>query len=535
MLITEVVEEVAKPTKPYISLPRKYRPQKFADLSKQDILIRVIQRSYLTQQLSQAYLLTGTRGVGKTTSARLIAKLVNCENVDYSLGQDQPEPCNQCANCRDIISGNHLDVIEIDAASKTGVDEIRTIIEGANYSPAQGSKKIYIIDEVHMLSRSAFNALLKTLEEPPENVIFILATTDVHKIPPTILSRCQRFALKNIDSETMHSRLASILEQEGYGIDADALEIIIANAEGSMRDGLSILEQAMHATAIGAEKYIGIDVIKEMLALDDYASYVTLIKLISTRESEELLDHWHKIHDRGVSPMQIVAELEHIIHHLTIYAQTNNWSTALPEYQKQELLSLQDNLELPRLMRQWQIIQRAKADMRYVTNMLRSIDMLLLRMAYIEGLPLLEEVKNTPNNVAKANVAKATDKKKTLVNGFSDWRSLVSSIIDNQQPILLYQLKHNVSCVKFSAHEVVIVITDAKADRQLIKEGLKNILPATTNLTIEEGCADSSQITTLKQQEQNNTAKLLIHLQHDYAYKGLFDNFTDLINVADKA
>ena len=225
-------------------LARKYRPQTFNDLIGQEALVQTVSNAIKQNRLPNAYMLTGIRGIGKTTSARIIAKGLNCIGIDGK-GEMTPNPCGQCKHCREIAADSHIDVIEIDAASNTGVDNVREIIEGAKYNPVSARYKIYIIDEVHMLSKAAFNALLKTLEEPPERIKFIFATTEIRKVPVTILSRCQRFDLKRVDENVLSAYLKQIAERENAVVESEALQLIARAGEGSVRDSLSLLDQAL--------------------------------------------------------------------------------------------------------------------------------------------------------------------------------------------------------------------------------------------------------------------------------------------------
>ena len=235
-------------TAPYQVFARKYRPSTFAELVGQDAMVQTLTNAIHADRLAQAYILTGVRGIGKTSTARIIARALNCIGADGN-GGPTPDPCGVCANCLAIAEDRHVDVLEMDAASRTGVDDIREVIDGVRYRPTSARFKIYIIDEVHMLSRHAFNALLKTLEEPPEHVKFVFATTEIRKVPVTVLSRCQRFDLRRVDMETLAAHFAAIAEKEGAKISQSALHLITRAADGSVRDGLSLLDQAVSHTA----------------------------------------------------------------------------------------------------------------------------------------------------------------------------------------------------------------------------------------------------------------------------------------------
>ncbi|MDP6951291.1 MAG: DNA polymerase III subunit gamma/tau, partial [Alphaproteobacteria bacterium] len=250
----------------YRVLARKYRPKKLADLVGQEALVRTLGNAFSSGRLAHAFLLTGVRGIGKTTTARIIARALNCTGPDGSITAPVAEPCGKCETCVAIAADRHPDVLEMDAASRTGVDDVREIIESVRYAPGSGRYKVYIIDEVHMLSNNAFNALLKTLEEPPDHVTFIFATTEVRKIPITVLSRCQRFDLRRVDAETLAGHLGRIAEQESATVEEDALAVISRAADGSVRDGLSLLDQAI-GDAAGAAVEAG--AVRDMLGLAD--------------------------------------------------------------------------------------------------------------------------------------------------------------------------------------------------------------------------------------------------------------------------
>ena len=269
----------------YKVLARKYRPETFKDLVGQAAMVQTLQNAFEADRIAQAFILTGIRGTGKTTTARIIAKGLNCIGLDQK-GGPTIEPCGKCSNCTAIIKGNHVDVMEMDAASRTGVDDIREIIDNVKYKPVIGDYKIFIIDEVHMLSKSAFNALLKTLEEPPEHVKFIFATTEIKKVPITVLSRCQRFDLHRIENKILSDHLLKISKLENIDIDLDAISLIVRSADGSVRDGLSILDQSIAFSG----KHISEDQVKEMIGLNDPTKILQLIKFITAGQTQQSLE-----------------------------------------------------------------------------------------------------------------------------------------------------------------------------------------------------------------------------------------------------
>ena len=297
---------------PYRLLARKYRPQSFAELIGQDAMVKTLANAIERGRIAHAFLLTGVRGVGKTSTARLIAKALNCIGPD---GQGGPtiNPCNVCEPCRAISEGRHIDVIEMDAASHTGIDDIREIIDAVRYASVSARYKIYIIDEVHMLSKAAFNALLKTLEEPPEHVKFLFATTEVNKVPVTVLSRCQRFDLRRIPAEKLAAHFGEVSTAEGIEVEPEALGMIARAAEGSARDGLSILDQAIAhgAGAVRAEQ------VRDMLGLADRGRIRRLLKLVLGGDSTAALGELDEAHDLGIDPTQLLRGLMESLHTAT--------------------------------------------------------------------------------------------------------------------------------------------------------------------------------------------------------------------------
>src|SRR5918996_153466 len=286
---------------PYRVLARKYRPQSFDELIGQEAMVRTLANAIRRERLAHAFLLTGVRGVGKTSTARLIAKALNCVGPDGP-GGPTIEPCGVCEPCRAIAEGRHIDVVEMDAASHTGVDDVREIIEAVRYAAVSARYKVYIIDEVHMLSKNAFNALLKTLEEPPQHVKFLFATTEVNKVPVTVLSRCQRFDLRRIPAEKLAAHFAEVARAEGVEVEEDALRMIARAAEGSARDGLSILDQAI---AHGGGK-VTAEQVRDMLGLADRGRIRRLLQLALSGDAAQTLSDLDEAHELGIDPTQLL-------------------------------------------------------------------------------------------------------------------------------------------------------------------------------------------------------------------------------------
>lgn len=374
---------------PYRVLARKYRPASFAELIGQDAMVQTLGNAIKRDRLAHAFLMTGVRGVGKTTTARLIAKALNCIGED---GQGGPtiDPCGQCEPCRAIAEGSFIDVIEMDAASHTGVDDVREIIEAVRYSSVSARYKIYIIDEVHMLSKNAFNALLKTLEEPPAHVKFIFATTEVNKVPITVLSRCQRFDLKRIKAGQLADHFSSVVEKEGVQAEQEALDLIAQAAEGSVRDGLSILDQAIaHADMDGGEGDSSVKAtqIREMLGLSDRSAIRRLFGQLLEGESQSLLDAIDEQYRVGVEPLSLMNGLLSLSHQVTLFKVGRTNDPTLSDEAKMQLGNWAEQLSFPVLHRLWQLLLKGYEEVQQAHLPREACDMALLRVLCAAEMP----------------------------------------------------------------------------------------------------------------------------------------------------
>lgn len=370
----------------YRVLARKYRPQTFAELIGQDAMVQTLGNAIKRDRLAHAFLMTGVRGVGKTSTARLIAKALNCIGPD---GQGGPtiDPCGMCEPCVAIAEGRHIDVIEMDAASHTGVDDVREIIEAVRYSAVSARYKIYIIDEVHMLSKNAFNALLKTLEEPPGHVKFLFATTEVNKVPITVLSRCQRFDLKRIPTEMLASHFAEIAAKEAVEAEPDALTLVAQAAEGSVRDGLSILDQAIaHADMEGHGKVTAAQV-RDMLGLSDRGAIRRLFALILEGDAQAMLAEAKSQYNLGVEPLAMFAGLLAEVHRLTLAKIGAPRDGALDADAAALVEEHADRLSFPALHRLWQLLLKGQEEVARASVPLDAADMAMLRVIHAATLP----------------------------------------------------------------------------------------------------------------------------------------------------
>jgi DNA polymerase-3 subunit gamma/tau len=387
-------DERGQAATPYRVLARKYRPTNFAELIGQKAMVRTLSNAIASDRLAHAFILTGVRGVGKTTTARIIARTLNCVGPDGT-GGPTAEPCGQCEHCRAIAEDRHVDVIEMDAASRTGVDDIRELIEGVRYKPATARYKVYIIDEVHMLSKNAFNALLKTLEEPPEHVTFIFATTEIRRVPVTVLSRCQRFDLRRVEAETLIAHLAMIADKEEVRIDKGALALITRAADGSVRDGLSLLDQAIaHAgSGIDGETIIA-ERVRDMLGLADRILLFDLFEKLTAGEIADSLDLFDDMYRSGADPAAVLQDLLELTHWLTRLkvVSTAGDSPTVPEAERVRGGELAEKLSMGSLARAWQMLLKGLTEVQTAPAPLLAAEMLLVRLAYAAELPTPAEL-----------------------------------------------------------------------------------------------------------------------------------------------
>jgi DNA polymerase-3 subunit gamma/tau len=375
---------MAEPASHYRVLARKYRPATFAELIGQEAMVRTLTNAIATGRVAHAFILTGVRGVGKTTTARILARALNCVGPDGK-GGPTVSPCGQCEPCRAIAEDRHVDVMEMDAASRTGVDDIRELTDGVRYRPVAARYKIYIIDEVHMLSKNAFNALLKTLEEPPAEVVFIFATTEIHKVPITVLSRCQRFSLRRVPVEVLSEHYRRIVEAEGVTAEPAAIALIARAADGSVRDGLSLLDQAI---ALGGDG-VAEAAVRDMLGIADRALVFDLFETVLRGAAGEALKRMAALYEGGADPLMVLQdllELAHLLTRLKLVPAAGEDDPAL-EGERQRGLALAQTLSLPVLARAWQMLLKGIGEVQSAPSPLQAAEMVLVRLAYVADLP----------------------------------------------------------------------------------------------------------------------------------------------------
>ncbi|KWV93405.1 DNA polymerase III subunit gamma/tau [Erythrobacter sp. YT30] len=486
-------------SQPYRVLARKYRPQTFSQLIGQEPMVRTLANAIERDRLAHAFLMTGVRGVGKTSTARLIAKALNCVGPD---GQGGPtiDPCGQCEFCEAIAEGRHIDVIEMDAASHTGVDDVREIIEQVRYAAVSARYKIYIIDEVHMLSRNAFNALLKTLEEPPAHVKFLFATTEVDKLPVTVLSRTQRFDLRRIPADLLAKHFGHVCEQEGVAAEHEALAIIAAAAEGSVRDGLSILDQAIaHADLEEGGQVTGARV-RDMLGLADKSAQRGLLNFVLEADAPALLKGIDEQYALGVEPLALMRAMMDLVHRVTVAQVSGGEADAPSEEERSALGELAQRLSASQLHRLWQLLLKGHEEVRQAPDPLVALQMALLRVLHAAEMPdpgklakRLEELASNPLSAATAMPSEAAPAVQAA-SGALDWAELVDNVDKAGQLRVAQMMRDRVRVIELAAERLIFEQADQFSDDPIpdIRDALFKLTGKRWQVERGEGVAQPS-------------------------------------------
>ena len=458
-------------------LSLKYRPQSFDEVIGQDVMVQIIKNAIKMDRIPNAYLLTGIRGVGKTTTARIIAKAINCKNIESA-----EKKCEGFCHCEAITNSNHIDVLEMDAASKTGIDDIRELIDSAKYYPTSAKYKVFIIDEVHMLSKQAFNGLLKTLEEPPPHLKFILATTEVKKIPLTIISRCQRFDLRRIKLEEMISFLKKISAKEKAKINEKALMLIAKASEGSVRDALSILDQAISTFNILGEEIIETSV-RTMLGIADRSRIIDLVRFVIDGDKAKALADAQEIFDLGADPklvLQDMLEVIYLISRSKSFGKIENDLT-VSESESDVILTLSKNIDFSYISMIWQFILKGIEELSFVPNHFLSFQMLIMRLVHLKDLPSPEQVIEDALNSDTRAMSESTEKQDdfneikpgTIINKQTSAKTQIKSIIQekaediDRNPKILEKKQEVGKLEIINSFEKLIEITNNKKEIEL--------------------------------------------------------------------
>jgi len=521
----DLPEQPQKPAgaSPYRVLARKYRPQTFSELIGQDAMVKTLANAIARGRIAHAFLLTGVRGVGKTSTARLIAKALNCIGPD---GQGGPtiNPCNVCEPCRAISEGRHIDVIEMDAASHTGIDDVREIIDAVRYASVSARYKIYIIDEVHMLSKNAFNALLKTLEEPPEHVKFLFATTEVNKVPVTVLSRCQRFDLRRIPAEKLAAHFSEVSKAEGVEVDTEALGMIARAAEGSARDGLSILDQAIAhgAGAVTAEQ------VREMLGLADRSRIRRLLQLVLAGDATAALSEVDEAHALGIDPTQLLRGLMESLHSAT-RAKAGAHADGLQSAEERETAAeMAQHLSWGTIHRLWQMLLKGLQDVEVAPDPREAAEMALLRLIHAAELPdpatLLHRL-SSEGAVASPAAAPQSKGNGVAAQLPADFPALIQRLEQAGKHQLAVQLHDQVGLVRYAPPELAVkplrpLGGDWPRDLTL---ALKSATGATWKVSLSDEPGEASLLDQEKMAEQRVRADVLA----DPNVRAVMDAFPD--------
>ena len=467
--------------KSYKVLARKYRPQKFDDLMGQDVMVQTLKNAFKIDRIAHAYMLTGVRGIGKTTTARLLARALNYK-TDL-IDKPNIEMSETGYHCLEIMDSRHIDVIEMDAASRTGIADIREIIDSINYSPSSARFKIYIIDEIHMLSKAAFNGLLKTLEEPPSHVKFIFATTEVQKVPLTILSRCQRFDLRRFDNDLVRSLLLKVCSKENVKIDDSVIGLISRASGGSARDSLSLLDQAIALSE--NDEALSEDLIRKMLGLSDQGRIIDLFEYISSGDVEAALGEIRDQVDIGVDPSNLIEALGDLVHEMTRHkvTQENEDNLSLGPENIVRLKSIIEDESVKSLSRYWQMILKAANEIKNFSKPLSALEMAVIRMCYISDLPtpdeIIKKIESKDISPAEKKTLKSNSKPSvSMISGSSEIKELDESLAEevltkripkdfheiiqlariHKDVKMQYELENNVSLVSFEKEKIEINI-----------------------------------------------------------------------------
>jgi DNA polymerase-3 subunit gamma/tau len=508
----------------YRVLARKYRPQTFAELIGQDAMVKTLGNAIERGRIAHAFLLTGVRGVGKTSTARLVAKALNCIGPD---GQGGPtiDPCGICEPCRAIAEGRHIDVIEMDAASHTGVDDVREIIEAVRYASVSARYKIYIIDEVHMLSKSAFNALLKTLEEPPAHVKFLFATTEVNKVPVTVLSRCQRFDLRRIPAEKLAEHFARVAQAEHVDVEEEALHAIARAAEGSARDGLSILDQAI---AHGEGRVTAAQV-RDMLGQADRGRIRTLLETLLTGDVGRTLAELDEAHSLGIEPGSLLRGLMESLHAVTRSKAGAGADLLQSAEEREHSAELAAKLSWANLHRLWQLLLKGLEDVRIAPDPHEAATMALLRLIHAADMPdpsalaALLTGGAVPTAAPSSAAASPTSEPKSSLP--DDFPSLVHAIEKQGRQLLGLQLRDHVGLVSYTPGEIVL-----KPLKPLGAEFARELAVAAKQATgqrWEVRLTDEGGAPSLQQQETMAEERMRAAVLEEPNIKALLDEFPD--------
>ena len=531
-------------------LALKYRPKTFDDLIGQEVVSKTILNSIKADKIPNAYLFTGIRGIGKTTTARIVAKSLNCLNGIENLCKDE-----LCENCDAIANSSHIDVLEMDAASKTGVDDVRDLIEFSRYGPTSSKYKIFIIDEVHMLSKQAFNALLKTLEEPPEYLKFIFATTEIKKIPITVVSRCQRFDLSRIKSTELFEFVKKIKDKENGKATDEALKLIVKISEGSVRDALSLLDRAL--LSLDGEKKLDLSEAQRIFGYFDKSQLIDLFNLILKGNENKVIENYRKIYDQGIEPKIFINDFLEILYYFkninSLTLEGTNFSLNDEEFNK--IKEISENINSEVLILFWQFTIKTLGELDIVSNQHLSIEMFLLRLIHLIGFKPIDNTKDdnlktdTQENKEQKNISLQIFDKETVnqIKNVAQEKKIkpqaqIKTNVINEIPIksfnelvdlcnkkreikLKYELEKNVNIVKFENGRIEISFNDS-LDKDFVKDLSSKLLEQTNQRWIISFSKKQGEV-SIKDKEKNKQKELIENAKKSDLYKTMLDFFPD--------
>ena len=515
----------------YQVLARRYRPKNFDNLIGQTSTVRILSNAFKLNRIAHAFLFTGVRGVGKTTAARIVARGLNCLNTD----NPTIAPCGKCSSCIAAANDRHVDIIEIDAASHTGVDDMRELTEGVRYKPSVGRFRIYIIDEVHMLSNQAFNALLKTLEEPPEHAKFIFCTTEIRKIPITVLSRCQKFDLRRVSTSEIINHLKMICESENVLIDSESLNLLARSSEGSVRDSLSLLDQAI---SIGKNDIKAEDV-KVMLGLSDKSKVWDLFDSLMEGDPLKVIKNYEDLLNDGSDPFLLIEELMRICHNVTraIAVPTLDMSQSMSEFEVVRATNSAKNLNIPSVNKCWQILIKGQVEIQSTYSIKEATEMILLRIIYAAKIPNLTDLIEKSDLIKKKNDivdhsinTKLSDNNisndMSIINNINTFEDLLIFVKKNKDLSLYTTLIDQIRVIEYEPYS--IKVNFVKENYQTFLDKMKKSLQNLTNKNwIIEVIDDDKEFTSVTEKNEIKKEDKKNKIKENIIVKSIFDEFPE--------
>ena len=515
----------------YQVLARRYRPKNFDNLIGQTATVRILSNAFKLNRIAHAFLFTGVRGVGKTTAARIVARGLNCLNTD----KPTIAPCGKCSSCLAAANDRHVDIIEIDAASHTGVDDMRELTEGVRYKPSMARFRIYIIDEVHMLSNQAFNALLKTLEEPPEHAKFIFCTTEIRKIPITVLSRCQKFDLRRVSTSEIINHLKMICESENVLIDSESLNLLARSSEGSVRDSLSLLDQAI---SIGKNDIKAEDV-KVMLGLSDKSKVWDLFDSLMEGDPLKVIKNYEDLLNDGSDPFLLIEELMRICHNVTraIAVPTLDMSQSMSEFEVVRATNSAKNLNIPSVNKCWQILIKGQVEIQSTYSIKEATEMILLRIIYAAKIPNLTDLIEKSDLIKKKNDivdhsinTKLSDNNISndisIINNINTFEDLLIFVKKNKDLSLYTTLIDQIRVIEYEPYS--IKVNFVKENYQTFLDKMKKSLQNLTNKNwIIEVIDDDKEFTSVTEKNEIKKEDKKNKIKENIIVKSIFDEFPE--------